>query len=272
MVNTGRAIVFFGENTTRVPTPALVTSRYRNAQRSILELSCDPVDIVFIARECNPSPVPHLRRDHFVVLVPACAVFSLVLVGCVSLRADFLGHLPVVVHPATVAATRSRVTVDTFLLREAHWLRVLLDGLHSFLHCSCSEGPAGTAASLALDIAQVLCVSPIFVLGVEVTPWWREAEHATSARAWFPVVALRLAFHILSWQLNALHLKELFRCQVCCLVQSKSCIGCVGLEAPNDGLVLQIDSNAVSQLFSRLVVLVVFSCETQKFSLRVVAW
>ena len=92
------------------------------------------------------------------------------------------------------------VTVDTFLLRQANWLRVVLDGLHGFLHCGCSEGPAGTAPSLVLDSAQELCVSPIFVLGLEEATWRYEAG----------LIVILVANISVSWQLNALHLKELF--------------------------------------------------------------
>ena len=85
------------------------------------------------------------------------------------------------------------------------------------------------------------------------------------------MVSLAVKILFVSWQLNALHLKELFVCQVCRLVQSEGSIRIVALKALHDGFVLQVDSNAVSQLFSRFVVLVVLSCETQKLFL-IHAW
>ena len=124
---------------------------------------------------------------------------------------------------------------------------------------------------MVLDIAQELCVSPIFVLGLEVATWWFGAGHATAACTWCPVVSLAVKILFVSWQLKALHLKELFVCQVCRLVQSEPSIRIVALKALHDGFVLQVDSNAVSQLFRRFVVLVVFSCETHKLFL-IHAW
>ena len=64
-------------------------------------------------------------------------------------------------HPATIAATGLCRTVDTLLLGESDWCSVILDGLHGLLSSSCSEGPAGTTSSLALDGADLAKFNPV---------------------------------------------------------------------------------------------------------------
>ena len=109
--------------------------------------------------------VKHLRLNHFIVsLVSALLRLCLIWIVFVGLSADFFGHFPVVGHPATVAAIGIIVAVNALLLGKANWLLVVLDSLNGLLDSGCGEGPARTAVSLVLNIAQILGIPPINVV------------------------------------------------------------------------------------------------------------
>ena len=77
-------------------------------------------------------------------------------------RAILLGPFPVVVHPATIAATYSIYAVNSLLLGESTRGGVILDGLHTLLSRGGSKGPTGTAASLVPGDNQSGCSVRVF--------------------------------------------------------------------------------------------------------------
>ena len=111
---------------------------HSDAKGSLLDL----LPHFIFAIESLVSALLGLRDDFFVCLVSASTVLAFVLVGCVGLGANLARHSPVCAHPATVAAFRFSVTVDSLLFRDPDDWLASLDGLHGLLHQSGSEGPA----------------------------------------------------------------------------------------------------------------------------------
>ena len=237
VVETGRAVVLLGEDALLVVAPAAVASGNCDAQRSLLELLLHLPVFDLLDRACIGP-----RHDGLILLVSACAVLCLVLVGLVGRGADRGRHAPVVRHPATVAAGGVPVAVDAFLLGEADDWGVVLDGLHGFLDCGGGEGPAGAAAALVLHWVHFVLVDPVdgHVL-LEATT----ATHAIGGAVAAGVGVIRLV-----WCAESLHFKELFLCHVAGRVHAEcdSGAGVCGIEAVDFFLVFEPDLKAVAHL------------------------
>lgn len=170
-------------------------------------------------------------------------------------------------HPATTAAIRSVVTVNTFLFREANWISVVLDGLYGLLNRSGGKGPAGSAPALALNVAQELCCPPVFVVALEVSTTTEAGRRESASTTWHHAAGSAIT-HIIGIirHLDALHRSELLVSQVGCRVKSEDGIGFVLLETLYYSLIFLPDANTVGQFLRVSVVLVVGSNEAHEFS------
>ena len=262
MINRGRALIFLREDTSCVPAPAIVSGRYCQAKRSLLEPRLYFLNHVLATSVRYRGVIKHFGLNHFILsLVSAFLCSGLIWIVFSGLGADFRGHFPVVGHPATVAAVRFFVAVNALLLRKANWLLVVLDGLDGLLDSGCGEGPAGAAASLVLNGTQILAFPPINVVVLLIL------EETTTFRIfWFHIVLLVLSC---SWD-SAEHIKVLLIGHVCRSVQSERGIGVVSLHALDFLFVAEVDSNTIGQLFSALVVLVVGADEAEELRIDVV--
>ena len=177
------------------------------------------------------------------MLVSAGAILSLILVGLVGLGADFLGHCPVVGHPAAIAAVGVSVAVDTLLFRESDDWLISLDGLHGLLHCGSGEGPAGAASALVLHGMDLALLGPVD--GSVLI----EAAAAT-------VVGAIGGLRGIEWDNESLHLLELGIGEIARLVHAEGDSGANvrGIEVVDGSFVLEPDLHAVVHLLDGAVV------------------
>ena len=247
VVEASWAVVLLRKDAGLVVAPAVVASGHCDAHGTVLNL------VLHVGRVDKPDRVllgP--RLDHFPLLISARAVLSLILVCLVGLGADFSRHLPVVGHPAAIAAVGVSVAVDTLLLGESDDWLVSLDGLHGLLHRGSSEGPAGAASALVLHGMDFALVDPA-----------DGSVLLEAAAASVAVVGAISGFLGLEWDNKSLHLSELGVGEIARLVHAECDSGasvfCV--EAVDGVFVCEPDLHAVVHLLDSAVVFAELSNE-----------